>query len=234
MSNSAACKVCGRSFEQPRERGGRRFFCERCRAKADAEIARELRVKCKECGKAFTTTSRHAKYCSRECSAEPRRRYAREYQRRAMADPEKRAIIMARVRASAAASAARKRGGGPPQKPPAPRADPNAEPSVCRLCGRAFEQYGYAHCHVYCKECTARADKAIARKMRVKCGECGKAFTTTSRAVRYCSDECSADAKRRSTRESGRRRMADPKRRAANAAYMRAWYAARGGGRSGR
>ena len=231
MAGPTACRTCGRGLER---HGGRsRVFCKECAAKADREIARKPRVKCKECGKKFAAASRIVRYCSRGCRAEFARRYNREYQRKLLADPEKRAIILARTRASAAARRARKRGGRPPQRQPPMRVDPNAEPSVCRLCGRGFAQYGRTNRHVYCRQCTARADREIAKKLRVKCKECGKAFTTTKRSVRYCSDECSAEGVRRSRRRSNARRLADPERHAARAAYMRARSAARGGSEPG-
>ena len=231
MPDPRACKMCGRSFVQ-RERGGRHSYCKRCRARADMEVARKLRVKCKECGKAFATTSRAVRYCSDECRAESARRYGREYQRKAMADPERRAIHMVRVRASGAARRARERGGMPPQRQPPMRSDPNAEPSICRLCGRSFEQRERGGRHSYCERCRARAAMEVARKLRVKCRECGKAFSAAIRSARYCSDECRASGKRRINRESRRRRMADPEKRAIGAAHVRAWNAAHAGGES--
>ncbi len=226
MARPAACRLCGRGFER-RERHGRRVYCEQCTARADKAIAGKLHVKCKECGKALATTSHRVRYCSKACSAEYARHYNREYQRKALADPAKRAIILARVRASAAARAARKRGGRPLQRQAPMRVDPDAEPSTCRLCGRSFAQYGNTNRHAYCRQCTARANKAITEKLHVKCKECGKEFTTTNRSARYCSDECRTDGTRRSRRECRLRRMADPEKRATAAAYARAQSAAR-------
>ena len=233
MAGPTPCRQCGRSFEP--YGGHYRVYCKDCTAKADSAIVMEPRAKCKECGKALATTSRSVRYCSDECRTESVRRGSRDYQRRAMADPERRAIILARVRASAAASAARKRGGRPPQRRQRPpvRTDTSAEPSTCRLCGRTFATYGRAN-HAYCKRCTAKADRAIAKRPHTDCKECGKALAATSHSVRYCSDACRADGARRIRRESTQRRMADPEKRAINAAYMRAWHAARAGRKSGR
>ena len=220
------CSLCGRTFES--HGSASRVYCKQCIARADRAIAAKMHADCKECGKRFVMARRNSRYCSMECRTRVQQRYNREYQRKAMADPERRAIILARTRASAAASAARKGGGstGKPRKQAHPRASHSAEPSVCGLCGRDFLPYNRAR-HAYCKRCAAKADREIVRKMRVKCKECGKSFSTTNHNVRYCSKACSAAGKRRSRRESRHRRMADPEKRAAESAYVRAWYAAR-------
>ena len=224
---AAACKLCGRTFA-PYGLGAQNF-CKRCAAKADREAARTLRADCKECGRRFSTSSRRVRYCSRECSADGARRRNREHQRRYLADPEKRAIAMARARACTAARAARMRGGRPPQQQPPLRADPNAEPSTCRLCGCKFAQYGHTTCNVYCKRCAAKADMEAARTLRMKCTVCGGMFSTSTRSARYCSDECRAEGMKRGRRESHRRFRADPRRRALAEALARARDAARGG-----
>ena len=230
MSGQAAvCDLCGASFA-PHGRGGG-AFCRRCAARADREAGRPLRMDCKACGKRFSPPRRNIRYCSDACRAEGARRRSRESQRRYVADPEKRAINAARNRVAAAARRALKRGGGPPTRRPALlRADPNAEPSVCGLCGRRFAQYGRSSRHGYCKRCTARADREVGRTLRAKCAECGGRFSTTSRAIRYCSDECRAEGLRRSQRKSDRRRKADPRKRALAEARKRALNAARRGG----
>ena len=229
MPGRTACRLCGRRFAQY-GRARHRAYCKRCTARADREIARALRVKCKECGKKFAAPNRTVRYCSDECRAEGLRRYNREYQRMSLADPEKRAAAAARTRASEAARAARERGGRPPppQRQAPPRASPNAEPSTCLLCGRRFAQYGRSSRHGYCRRCTAKADREIARTLNVNCNACGKKFSTNSRAVRYCSDECRAEGLRRSRRGSRRRAEADPEKRALAAARRRARNAARG------
>lgn len=63
------------------------------------------------------------------------------------------------------------------------------EPITCRLCSRSFAPYSGTR-PVYCKRCAAKADRAIVKVLRVKCRECGKAFSTRNRAVRYCSPPC--------------------------------------------
>ena len=232
MSVRPACRLCGRNFA-PYGRGRARTFCRRCAARADREAARTLHVDCKACGKGFAAASRTVRYCSDECRAEGARRLNIEYQRKYKADPERRAIATARTRASAAARAARKRGGRPPQKRPPMRVDPNAEPSVCRLCGRTFAQYGHTPCNAYCKRCAARADREITRMVDAKCRACGKAFTAAGRTFHYCSKACRADGARRGRRESRRRLRADPAKRALAEAQERLSRAARRGGGAG-
>ena len=231
MPGPAACLLCGRIFER-HGRGGLRAYCKRCTARADREVAVRPVVQCGECGSEFSAPRRSFRYCSDACRTETARRRNLEHQRKYMADPEKRAITAARARAAAAARAARKGGGGPPRRRPPPRADPNAEPSVCRLCGRSFGQHGRG-LRAYCKRCTARADREAGRTLRAKCKECGKAFSTARRSVRYCSDGCSAEGLRRSYRESKRRIKADPEKRALAAAQGRAWSAAHRGRKAG-
>ncbi len=66
-----------------------------------------LRVDCRECGKEFSTTNRIVRYCSDACRAAGKARGKRESNRERMADPEKRDLAAARIRAGKAA-----RGGG--------------------------------------------------------------------------------------------------------------------------
>ena len=222
--HAATCKLCGTGFA-PYSRGVH-AYCKRCTTRADREAERALHVDCKECGKRFDAPSRRVRYCSDACRVDGTRRRNRVHQRRYMADPEKRAVAIARARAYSAASASRRRGGRPPQPQAPSRADPNAEPSVCRLCGRAFAQYGRG-IHAYCKRCTAKADREAGRTLRMKCSVCGSKFSTAARSAKYCSDECRADAKLRGYLERYRRFKADPKRRAMAAARERARHAAR-------
>ena len=202
-----------------------------------------LRVDCKECGKAFSTSSRSARYCSDGCRAEAGRRYSREYMRKYMSDPDKRAMMLARTRAAAANRRAKegKEGrrqrrlrekerqrrlaaaGGGTERPPRAEA---SKPTSCGLCGRSFEPYGRAH-HAYCKRCTAKADKEIARVLRINCKECGKAFSTSNRAVRYCSAECRAEGRRTQDRRHMHESAADPEKHAIRLARTRAWAASR-------
>ena len=99
-----------------------------------------------------------------------------------------------------------------------------AQTADCRLCGRSFVRCGR---HAHCKRCAAKADRAIARDLRADCKECDKPFSTDRRSVRYCSDACRADARRRSSREHGRRRLMDPRKRAVATARVRAIMAGR-------
>ena len=227
MDGRTACRICGSSFEQ--HGGRRRVFCRECTARADRAIAARPAAQCRECGGRFSAPSRSFRYCSDACRTEAGRRYNREYQRRYLTDPGKRAMALARTRASASARRARQAGGMRPPRQPRPpqRANPKAEPSVCRLCGRSFAPYAHTH-HAYCRRCTAKADREVAKTLRADCRECGKAFSATNRNVHYCSKECRAGGTRRSHRESRRRIKADPEKRALAAAQSRARNARRG------
>ena len=227
MAGQHACLVCGRAFA-PYGRG-RHVYCKRCKGRADRSIGRTVRAQCKECGSAFTATSRAVQFCSDACRLEARRRYFREYKRRQMADPQYRAMAAARMRASHA----RCRGGAGEKErrqadSGAGRASSGAPPRsiACRLCGRGFAPYGRGR-HVYCKRCNDKADRDAAKVPSLKCRECGKAFTAASRLVRYCSDECRAAVARHAHRRMYRRRMDDPEERAKVAARARAWNAAK-------
>ena len=96
---------------------------------------------------------------------------------------------------------------------------------TCRTCGRNFERSGRAGGQAYCKSCTARADRELAKRPRAGCKECGKKISAPSRTVRYCSKACSAAGQRRSSNESGRRNRADPEKHAMILARQRAWAA---------
>ena len=227
MAGTAACRLCGRSFEQHGK--GRRAYCERCTAKADRAVARENNTECKECGKRFSRTSRFRAYCSDKCRTEGGRRRIREYMRGYMADPEKRAMCLARIRMSAAkrkareggrpAAGGRRKGGTAAGRPPSRPV--NAKRGTCGVCGRSFAPYGSAK-RAHCQQCAARFDREISRVLRAKCKECGKEFSTKSRNVRYCSDKCRASGSYRGIRESVRSRAADPELRAIRAARGRA------------
>ena len=104
---------------------------------------------------------------------------------------------------------------------------PVAKTLTCRTCGRGFERSRRASPYVYCKRCTARADKEVARKPRVDCKECGRTFSAKMRTVRYCSDACRTAAARRANAESQRRYKADPQNRARMLALARASAARR-------
>ena len=98
---------------------------------------------------------------------------------------------------------------------------------ACKLCGRGIEPRGRGNRPVYCKPCMARADKEIGRMPRVDCKECGKAFSTKTRSVHYCSDACRFAATRRANIENQRRYEADPEKRALKRARARLAAAAR-------
>ena len=109
-----------------------------------------------------------------------------------------------------------------------------AKSTVCGLCGRTFGPYGGAH-RSYCKSCMAKSDREASGPHRLVCKECGKEFSSRTRTVRYCSDECGVNGKRRVLREYMRKYMADPAHHARALARIRAAKAARrareGGGK---
>ena len=76
MEKRYVCRLCGRNFAP--FAGTRQVYCKRCRARAEREANRVLRVRCRECRKAFATPSRAVRYCSDEC-----RKAARSRQRNA-------------------------------------------------------------------------------------------------------------------------------------------------------
>lgn len=231
MAGPFECMTCGRSFAP--YSSGRHVYCKRCRDKADRSVGSAIHAQCKECGRAFTAASRRQRFCSGECRLEGRRRRAREYKRRELADPRNRAIDAARRRASIARRRDRAGGGGEGERRrPAGRGagrTSNGAPSrsiPCGLCGRSFAQSGRGY-RVYCNQCRARADRSIAKVRSVKCGECGREFVAASHMSRYCSHECRTAAIRRTNRELYSRRMADPAERARIAARSRAQLAAK-------
>ena len=105
---------------------------------------------------------------------------------------------------------------------------------TCRTCGRGFERIRRADPYLYCKGCTARADREIARKARRNCRECGNTFSPKTPAARYCSDACRSAGARRAVIERERRLMADPEKRARRLASARAYAAAHPAGKRGK
>ena len=241
MARTAACRLCGKSFEAR----GRRVYCERCTAKADRDVASSIDAKCKECGGKFSTKNPIVRYCSDKCRIDGTRRLKREHARLYMADPEKRAIKRARERAWAANRRRAMEGKGPAGsssgggrqrddhaagRPPRPRS--RAKQRACEVCGRSFVPHGGTS-RANCERCAARFDGEISTVRNVKCKECGKEFSTKNRSARYCSTKCSAEAIRRRMREYARGRMADPEQRAILSARARARQAAHRAGKKG-
>ena len=236
MPEPSVCRLCGDSFEQ---RGrARRTYCKRCSTRADKAIAKRPLVECGECGNKFAGSGR-ARYCSPACRVDGRRRSDREYMRRYLADPQRRAVFVAQQRARVASRRAKEGRGGEGRRKPrrtrqqagraagrAPRAAAPVQSAECRLCGGSFATYGGTY-HAHCKRCAAKADRIVARVRRVKCGMCGKAFATTHSTAKYCSDACRAEAIRRSRKRSRRRLKADPERHAMELARTRAWVASK-------
>ena len=116
---------------------------------------------------------------------------------------------------------------GIPSSPPAilitlnPARGAMARQPACRLCSRSVKPSGRGKTPSYCKRCTAKADREIAKKPRVDCQECGKTFSTRTRSVRYCSDACRTAAARRADIVNQRRHEADPWNRAMKLARAR-------------
>ena len=88
MPGPTACRLCSRSFVQ-REHGGRHKYCKRCRDKVEREIAKVLTIKCKECGKEFSTSNRHICYCSDPCRRAADKRHSQHDPCRPHAPPRK-------------------------------------------------------------------------------------------------------------------------------------------------
>ena len=250
MPETVTCRLCGRGFAPCGCGCCRHAYCKRCTAKADRTVAKEAakarRVRCKECGKAFSPMNSRALLCSDACRRVANRRYWREYKRRKLADPQYRAVANARVRAQyarrrdAEGKESERRQGGRPRRGAAGRgagrASNGAPPraAVCRLCSGSFEYSARAR-RVYCDRCTAKADREAARTAvkarRVRCKVCGKAFSTRLPHVEMCSDACRLEASRRQNREYKRRKLADPQYRAVANARARASRAARRDGK---
>ena len=106
-----------------------------------------------------------------------------------------------------------------------------ARPTACRLCGRDIEPHGRGNRAAFCKRCNAKADKMVAKRTRMDCRECGKAFPVKNRAVRYCSDACRTAAARRTNAENQRKYTADPRNHARKLALARASAARRAAAR---
>ena len=96
-----------------------------------------------------------------------------------------------------------------------------ASTATCRTCGRGFERSGRYGSGVYCKRCTAKADREFAKRLRVDCKECGKKFSAPKHSVRYCSDACRSATTRRRNRDNQRKYLSDPKNRAIKLARTR-------------
>ena len=138
----------------------------------------------------------------------------REYMRRYLADPEKRAVHAARLRASAARRSAmdgRSRTGS----------------VQCVQCGAKFAADGsrVRYCSNPCrKEGRARTREAYMRRLRAaaeanakaaRCRACSKEFAPGNRGGRlmfYCSAACRAEWRRGYYREYERRRQRRPRR----------------------
>ena len=67
LQRLGACRLCGRDVVARGRPGPRPTFCKRCNDKADREAAKVRSVRCKECGKKFTTVHRGVRYCSDPC-----------------------------------------------------------------------------------------------------------------------------------------------------------------------
>ena len=190
MSGSTACRLCGRGFE-PR-RTGSQHYCEPCTDRALEETSQPRRIECRECGGAFLAPHPSARYCSDACR---KKGYARH----------KNSI--------------------PPRLPRA-----RGKADKCRACGRAFSpptrsvrycsdpcrKEGYArHHHTRWQPRPARDAKTI------DCRACGRPFSTDGGPGKprvYCSEACRVEGMRAYGREYMRRYLADPEKRAVQAA----------------
>ena len=168
------CGECGKKFQTPsrnvqycstacsndagrrraraytRERGGT----------ASAPAPAPAAGKCRACGKRMPASKSGPPraYCSPACRAEGARAHQREYKRRYLADPERRSLHAARMRASYVRRRA------------ATAKDRIAE---CRECGKAFRPYSMAvaYCSNPCrKKARARLAAAWERAYRSRGG----------------------------------------------------------------
>ena len=65
MSETIACRLCGRDFVP--QWAGVQAYCTSCRNRAAKKAAKKHRLRCKECGKSFTSASLAVRYCSDPC-----------------------------------------------------------------------------------------------------------------------------------------------------------------------
>ena len=194
MGVQMTCRLCGGGFERSGQ-GGAWRYCAKCRAWATKQSSKVLRVRCKECGKAFSTRKRSVRYCSGEC--------------RRLGDLRLNRASEARIRqaasssspASASASARAAGGGG--------RAGRGGERSpVAKSSTRAAAGGG------------GRAGRGGTAQVH-RCRECGKKFVPDWKPGKphaYCSEGCRTDGRRRLYREARQRYRADPEKRAIQAA----------------
>ena len=110
---TAACRICGTTFEAPSRTI--KYCSDECRKKGymrgrrgpgrPVGRTRGKKAECRSCGKEFKVDGRAGTpraYCSDECRTEGRRARSREYLRRYLADPEKRALHVVRGTEAAA------------------------------------------------------------------------------------------------------------------------------------
>ena len=223
-THRAGCRECGRAFETPSL--AVRYCSDPCRKKARARgrtasasasaaaaprRARKRAAKCLVCGGAFPPDKgkgRPMSYCSPPCRAEGTRARMREYMRRYLSDPDRRALHAARLRASSARRSA-------------VGAADHVRSVRCALCGTGFST-AVPHAR-YCsdpcrKEAAARYNIAYKRRRRerggaarsaaAKCRACSKEFAPrhgSGMPRLYCSLACRDEARRASDREAKRR-----------------------------
>ena len=118
---NAKCRICEKAFRAPSRTV--KYCSDECRKKgymrgrsAPARRALERKAECRACGKEFRVEGRAGTgraYCSPACRTAGRRERGREYLRRYLADPEKRAAHVVRNTEAAARRRAAARAGGP-------------------------------------------------------------------------------------------------------------------------
>ena len=236
-AKAARCRVCGRSFETGGGPGKPRVYCSAaCRAegeriknreamrryladpkkralhaarvsaahsrrRAAAARERERRAPCGVCGREFTTVYRNALYCSNPC------------RKRASAEQGRRRRVLAGSPATArcrACSAEFEPGhGGGRMKVYCSR---ECQADGVRAGNREYVRRRYADpggraaCVVDAGGGGAGAARS-ARAVRVRCRECGRGFSATSRAARYCSNLCWKKSRDRTADASRRKRL---------------------------
>ena len=203
MREPIACRLCGSDFV-PR-RGGRHSYCAPCKKKSDREATRVLRVKCIECGGAFSTPNRAVRYCSDPCRERSQVRRHR-YVRRTL--PAHDGTAKCRECGKKFATPSR----------------------VVRYCSDPCRKKGYARHHA--TTLLPLRPKVRTVKCRV-CGAAFATNRGPGQPQVYCSAACRVEGGRAKKRNYMRRYLEDPEKRAIHAARLRASAAKRKAGKKG-
>ena len=162
-THSARCKECGRTFQTPRRTV--RYCSAPCRKRGykthrgqtSPGRARDGTAECRECGGPLVDGARPGNrvYCSAACRARGKRALMRDYMRRYLADPKKRALHSARASAAKARSRAA-------------AAKDRARRVRCRVCGGEFStaRWNARYCSDPCREKGYRRVRKASERQR--------------------------------------------------------------------